>query len=119
MPKGGQNFSYLVCVLKQSLDGDAITSMVVCLSQASDNGGETFFSTQYGEKFNKLSAKVKPQKWTSIEKTVKSIQSEMKENQTHIDKIKATGNLTDYYHRRVNRNKQLKDRLDRLNRSNA
>ena len=55
MPKGGQNFSYLVCVLKQSLDGDAITSMVVCLSQASDNGGETYFSTQYGEKFNKLS----------------------------------------------------------------
>ena len=32
MPTGGKNFSYLVCVLKQSLDGDAITSMVVCLS---------------------------------------------------------------------------------------
>ena len=116
MPTGGKNFSYLVCVLKQSLDGDAITSMVVCLSQASNNAGETFFSTQYGEKFTKLQAKVKPQKWTNLSKTVKEIEKEMKENQTHIDKMKASGTLTEYYHRRVNRNKQLQDRLDRLNR---
>ena len=60
MPPAGRFWSLLVNVLKQSIDGDAITSMAVCLSQAANNAGETFFSTQYGEKFNKLVSKVKP-----------------------------------------------------------
>ena len=70
----------LVNVLKKSIDGESITSMVVTLSQSSYNGPETHYSTIYGEKFNRLKTKVKCAKWFKIDKTVKEIKKEIAEN---------------------------------------
>ena len=47
-------------ILKQSLDGDALTSVVVCLSQSPQNGGESWWSLNYGAKFTKLITTVEP-----------------------------------------------------------
>ena len=47
-PAGSQNWSLLIKCLKQSIDGKAYTSMVVCLSQAVHNGFESYYSSVYG-----------------------------------------------------------------------
>ena len=54
--------SRLAMLLKKSLDGEALTSLVVCLSQAPSNGGESWCSLQYGAKFAHLVTRVLPQK---------------------------------------------------------
>lgn len=52
--------SRLTEILLKSIDGEALTSVVFCLSQSTSNGGESWWTLNYGAKFTKLIAKVEP-----------------------------------------------------------
>ena len=50
--------SILSKILWRTMDGEAITNMVVCVSQSEKNGGETWCSLNYGERLSKLNTTV-------------------------------------------------------------
>merc|ERR1719446_437975 len=52
-------------------DGRALLGMVVCLSQAPQNGSESWFSCTMGEKLASLKSRVVPKKMGKIEPTIK------------------------------------------------
>jgi len=59
-------------------DGRALLGMVVCLSQAPQNGSESWFSCTMGEKLASLKSRVVPKKPGKIEKVIKEKQDKIK-----------------------------------------
>ena len=59
---GKQLITPAVEYLLGSCTGQALLSMVVCMSSASQHGWETWFACTYGQDLAKLCAPVKPQK---------------------------------------------------------
>merc|ERR1712039_151419 len=67
----------------RALDGYCHLAMMVCISQAPQNGWETWFSCTYGERLAKLQAPLKKMK-------LKDIDKELKEAAKNADKAKKT-----------------------------
>jgi hypothetical protein len=63
-----QNTPPTIKFIGACLDGTALMSMVVCLSQAPQNGWETWFSLKYGTDLSKLASPVKDQQGQDIKK---------------------------------------------------
>ena len=104
--------SLLSMLLKKSLDGDALTSLVVCLSQAPINGGETWYSLQYGAKFTGLITRVLPTKPSALRAALKAIHEEIPKLQSGIKALEATpvGRKNKWYAIRKNRLAYLRDK---------
>merc|ERR1712187_456426 len=60
----------------RSLDGYCLLAMMVCISQAPQNGWETWFSCTYGERLAKLQAPLKKMKLKELDKEVKAAAKE-------------------------------------------
>lgn len=65
-------------------DGRAHLGMVVCLSQAPQNGSESWFSCTMGEKFAALKSRVVPRKMGKIEKVIKDRKDKLKKNEDNL-----------------------------------
>lgn len=97
--------SLLSRVMTKPLDGNSLVTMVVCLSQSQKNGGETWYSLCYGERINKLAARVERANTRNIESVKEALESEMKALAV-LEETEA-GKMNRWYWKRVNTVKQL------------
>jgi len=65
-------------MIANCFDGRALLGMVVCLSQAPQNGSESWFSCTMGEKLASLKSNVTARKLGKIEKTIKDREETLK-----------------------------------------
>mmetsp|Transcript_27677 Transcript_27677/g.64523 ORF Transcript_27677/g.64523 Transcript_27677/m.64523 type:complete len:127 (-) Transcript_27677:37-417(-) len=82
--------------LSGCMTGQALLSMVVCMSTATQNGWETWFSCTYGEDLAKLRAPVKPRVQKDIAKYVKATAKDAKEKEKAHANTKTTGPSAKY-----------------------
>lgn len=61
--------------LGRALSGDCLMCMIVCISQAPQNGWETWFSCTYGESLARLKAPLKKGKVLKMDKELKAAES--------------------------------------------
>ena len=62
--------------IAQLINGSCIMNMIICLSQAPQNGWETWFSLKYGADLSKLEIKIPQQKPTDLKKLIASTTKE-------------------------------------------
>jgi len=76
----------LVPVLADSLNGDALTALFVCVSQAPDNATQSKVALQFGETFSQLEMGKRPQKFESVAKLRKDLLAKQKANDAMLAK---------------------------------
>merc|ERR1712190_66561 len=64
--------------LGRSLDGYCILAMMVCISQAPQNGWETWFSCTYGERLARLKSPLKKMKLKNLKKELQAAETNAK-----------------------------------------
>jgi len=80
------------------LDGNCLLGMFVCISQAPQNGWETWFSCTYGEKLSKLKSPLKKVKTRSFDKEIVKARKAAEEAQKASDKTpQKGGGAAQYY----------------------
>merc|ERR1711871_586757 len=82
--------------LSRSLDGYCLLAMMVCISQAPQNGWETWFSCQYGEQLARLKSPLKKMKLKSLKKELKDAEAQNKRAAKEVEKTPKTGSGAKY-----------------------
>jgi len=77
--------------LGRSLDGYCLLAMMVCISQAPQNGWETWFSCTYGERLGRLKSPLKKMKLKSLSKELKDAQACAKKTAKEVADTPKTG----------------------------
>ena len=103
-----QKFSFrnymfdLVMLLSQSLTGEALTAVFVCVSQAPDNAATTFNALDFGKVFSKLSLRKKKVKaipmkkiFNETKKLLIAAQNALKNNPPAAYKVQRKGQVID------------------------
>ena len=108
-----KNFSFrnymfdLIMLLSQSLTGEALTAVFVCVSQAPDNSSTTFNALKFGKSFAKLSLRRRKSKPVAMKKLFDETKKLLVTAQSALKK----GPPLAY---RVQREGQVRDALQRL-----
>jgi len=92
--------------------GQALLSVVVCLSPASQNGWETWFACTYGEDLAKLRAPVKPETSHDAVEYGGSMRKRLEEAETHLRKTSQIGPAAKYWLPRCVAAKDLRDEVE-------
>merc|ERR1712046_85066 len=77
--------------LSRSLDGDCLLAMMICVSQAPQNGWETWFSCQYGEQLARLKSPLKKMKLKDLKKELKAAETQAKKTAKEVEITPKTG----------------------------
>merc|ERR1712139_321590 len=77
--------------LGRSLDGYCLLAMMVCISQAPQNGWETWFSCQYGEQLARLKSPLKKMKLKDLKKELKDAEAKAKKTAKEVTDTPKTG----------------------------
>eukprot|EP00090_Calanus_glacialis_P026124 TRINITY_DN40975_c0_g1_i1.p1 TRINITY_DN40975_c0_g1~~TRINITY_DN40975_c0_g1_i1.p1 ORF type:complete len:325 (-),score=65.73 TRINITY_DN40975_c0_g1_i1:7-954(-) len=82
--------SILARVLAKTLDGEAITAMVITLSQSEKNGGETWCSLKFGETVNQLEVKAAKAEGKKISSLVSEKKKVLESERAALGKLAST-----------------------------
>jgi len=77
--------------LGRSLDGYCLLAMMVCVSQAPQNGWETWFSCTYGERLARLKSPLKKMKLKNLQKELKSAEANARKTAKDVADTPKTG----------------------------
>merc|ERR1712188_260386 len=77
--------------LGRSLDGYCLLAMMVCISQAPQNGWETWFSCKYGEQLARLKSPLKNMKLKDLNKELKDAQAKAEKTAKEVQDTPKTG----------------------------
>merc|ERR1719235_293073 len=77
--------------LGRSLYGYCLLAMMVCISQAPQNGWETWFSCTYGERLARLKSPLKKMKLKNLKKELKDAQAHVKKTTKELKDTPQTG----------------------------
>lgn len=77
--------------LGRSLSGECLMCMIVCISQAAQNGWETWFSCGYGESLAKLKAPLKKQKILKMDKAVTAAEKALAKKTKEVEDTRRGG----------------------------
>lgn len=77
--------------LSRSLDGNCILAMMICISQAPQNGWETWFSCGYGERLARLKSPLKKMKLKDLKKELKDAEAKAKKTAKEVKDTPKTG----------------------------
>merc|ERR1712139_252022 len=87
----GQTTTDTMRFLGRSLDGYCILAMMVCISQAPQNGWETWYSCTYGERLAHLKSPLKKMKLKDLKKELKDAQANAKKTAKEVENTPKTG----------------------------
>jgi len=87
----GQATTDTMRFLGRSLDGYCILAMMVCISQAPQNGWETWYSCTYGERLAHLKSPLKKMKLKDLKKELKDAQANAKKAAKEVENTPKTG----------------------------
>merc|ERR1719235_1923117 len=82
--------------LGRSLDGYSILAMMVCISQAPQNGWETWYSCTYGERLARMKSPLKKMKLKDLKKELKDAQANAKKTAKDVEQTPKTGSGSKY-----------------------
>lgn len=82
--------------LSRSLDGYCLLAMVICISQAPQNGWESWFSCQYGEQLARLKSPLKKMKLKDLKKELKDAGVKAKKAAKEVEQTPKTGSGAKY-----------------------
>lgn len=103
----------IIKFLGACFDGNALTSMCLCLSPANVNGWETWFSLQYGTAVSKLKVPIRKQEWLDVNGAIERATREAKLAQEEL----VTAPPNKFYEKRRMRAKatrQVEEQLEHL-----
>merc|ERR1712061_507114 len=73
-------------MIASCFDGRAMMGMIVCMSQAPQNGSESWFSCTMGEKLASLKSAVRREKVSNIESAIKDTQAKITKTEKALEK---------------------------------
>merc|ERR1711943_167904 len=77
--------------LGRSLGGYCVLAMMVCISQAPQNGWETWFSCTYGERLARLKSPLKKMKLKNLKKELKDAKANAQKTAKEVEQTPKTG----------------------------
>jgi len=86
--------SLLSQVMTRVIKGDSFVTMVVCLSQSDKNGGESWYSLQYGERLAGLSANISKSEVRNFDDLLRETKKRLEEESKAVERLHKTGGET-------------------------
>merc|ERR1712165_235959 len=83
--------SLLSQVMTRVIKGDSFVTMVVCLSQSDKNGGESWYSLQYGERLAGLSANISKTEVRNFDDLLRETKKRLEEESKAVERLHKTG----------------------------
>merc|ERR1711936_355605 len=83
--------SLLSQVMTKVIKGDSFVTMVVCLSQSDKNGGESWYSLQYGERLAGLSANISKTEVRNFDDLLRETKKRLEEESKAVERLHKTG----------------------------
>jgi len=105
--------SLLSQVMTKVIKGDSFVTMVVCLSQSDKNGGESWYSLQYGERLAGLSANISKSEVRNFDSLLQETKKKLKEESKALDQLARTnaGQANPWFDKRTMMMAQLENEI--------